>query len=341
MSRLAINAGTVRLSNGGSELNAYTTVANGAAFEINRSDAVTLFRGVQATSGATLRFMGTGTTTLSLSDTRNFISGANVLADRGRLLLSATNSTASRFASDITNNGVVEMRYSGTSHNFGKVISSTGSFVKSGTANLTLSGTNTYTGATSVTAGSLVVNGSLANTTLNVTNGATLGGSGSIIGTTTIEGGGIHAPGNSPGLQSFTNLTYAKDSIFSWEIDRIAPHTRGTGYDAVNVSGTLSGADAVFRIVIGDTDFSNTFWSTPRSWTNIFTHADGTTVIANWANIFSGGFEYFNTSGEAITAPPAGSFTLTGNTLAWSAVPEPSSALAGLLIAAGLLRRRR
>ena len=31
----------------------------------------------------------------------------------------------------------------------------------------------------------------------------------------------------------------------------------------------------------------------------------------------------------------------SGNTLTWSAVPEPSSALAGMLLAAGLLRRRR
>jgi len=37
----------------------------------------------------------------------------------------------------------------------------------------------------------------------------------------------------------------------------------------------------------------------------------------------------------------AGNVTFTGSTLNWTAIPEPSSALAGLLLAAGLLRRRR
>jgi MYXO-CTERM domain-containing protein len=36
-----------------------------------------------------------------------------------------------------------------------------------------------------------------------------------------------------------------------------------------------------------------------------------------------------------------GTFTITGSTLNWTAVPEPTSALAGLLLGAGLLRRRR
>jgi uncharacterized protein (TIGR03382 family) len=43
------------------------------------------------------------------------------------------------------------------------------------------------------------------------------------------------------------------------------------------------------------------------------------------------------------TANPTtqGSFSITGSTLTWTAVPEPTSALAGLLITAGLRRRRR
>ena len=34
-------------------------------------------------------------------------------------------------------------------------------------------------------------------------------------------------------------------------------------------------------------------------------------------------------------------FTLNGNSLQFTAIPEPTSALAGLLLGAGLLRRRR
>ncbi len=96
--------------------------------------------------------MRAGTTTVNLASTLNTssISGANVRVDGGRLVLSASTSTASRFASDITNNGEVEMRYGGLSYNFGNVISGTGNFIKSGTADLTLSRANTYTGVTTI-----------------------------------------------------------------------------------------------------------------------------------------------------------------------------------------------
>jgi hypothetical protein len=47
-------------------------------------------------------------------------------------------------------------------------------------------------------------------------------------------------------------------------------------------------------------------------------------------------------SGPAIaTATGQGYFGFTGTTLSWTAVPEPTSALAGILLSAGLLRRRR
>jgi hypothetical protein len=36
-----------------------------------------------------------------------------------------------------------------------------------------------------------------------------------------------------------------------------------------------------------------------------------------------------------------GYFSISGGTLKWTAVPEPTSALAGLLLGGGLLRRRR
>ena len=51
----------------------------------------------------------------------------------------------------------------------------------------------------------------------------------------------------------------------------------------------------------------------------------------------------FENACGTISGPTAGSFSLTGSTLNYNftAVPEPTSALAGLLLTAGLLRRRR
>ena len=49
----------------------------------------------------------------------------------------------------------------------------------------------------------------------------------------------------------------------------------------------------------------------------------------------------FTTSNALQDVSARGSFTVTGTTLNWTAVPEPTTALTGLLLTAGLLRRRR
>ncbi|NDY59100.1 hypothetical protein G3N56_20390, partial [Desulfovibrio sulfodismutans] len=55
---------------------------------------------------------------------------------------------------------------------FAGVISGAGDFRKSGAATLTLSGNNTYTGDTTITAGTLRVTGSLASQSVAVSSGA-------------------------------------------------------------------------------------------------------------------------------------------------------------------------
>src|SRR5262245_44261268 len=89
-----------------------------------------------------------------------------------------------------------------------------GSLVKVGTGTLMLSGINTYTGATTVNAGTLIVNGSIANSAVTVNAGATLAGVGTV-GATTINNGGTFAPGNSPGTMTVQgNLAFQSGAIY-------------------------------------------------------------------------------------------------------------------------------
>jgi arylsulfatase len=76
---------------------------------------------------------------------------------------------------------------------------------KTGSADLTLAGNNTYTGPTTVSAGTLLVNGSLGNSAVTVSSGGTLGGSGVIRGTVSVQTGGTLAPGNSIGTLTISN----------------------------------------------------------------------------------------------------------------------------------------
>ena len=69
--------------------------------------------------------------------------------------------------------------------------------INSGTdvGTVVLTGTNTYTGTTTVGTGILLVNGSLGNTPVAVNTNATLGGTGAIAGPVTVQAGGNLAPG--------------------------------------------------------------------------------------------------------------------------------------------------
>jgi len=115
---------------------------------------------------------------------------------------------------------------------------------------------------------------------------------------------------------------------------------RGIAYDGVNTSG-VTGSGGIFQVVLqGTQGFGDAFWSSAHTWSDIFTTNGTTPVTSDLASVFSS-FSYANGGGALANPSAIGSFTLTGSSLSWSLVPEPSSALARLLLGAGLLRRRR
>jgi autotransporter-associated beta strand protein len=225
-------------------------------------------------------------------------------------------------------------------------ISGAGQLLKQGDGKIELSGINTYSGQTTISGGILALNGTLTNSPVVVAAGGTLKGSGTVGGNLGISG--VLAPGNSPGLLTAGGTTtFNSGSTFEWELDTApASQSRGLTYDAINtaaLTGTkVDGIGATFKVMLtGTQDFSDTYWQVSRVWTDIFKTADGSANLANWTDTFTG-FSYSYASGAKTTAPSGfGSFSLSGNTLAWSAVPEPGNVLAGLLAVSILLRRSR
>jgi uncharacterized protein with beta-barrel porin domain len=91
-----------------------------------------------------------------------------------------------------------------------------GSLVKNTNGLLTLIATNTYTGATTVNGGVLIVNGSIATSSLTSINGGALDGTG-IVGNLQVNSGGTFQPGLATPGQSMTvagNLAFASGAIY-------------------------------------------------------------------------------------------------------------------------------
>ncbi|MBM0106344.1 autotransporter domain-containing protein [Steroidobacter sp. S1-65] len=248
--------GTISASNAGQlfpSLNFYNgaSLRNTAAFSYGRptyfnagggvidTEAdLTLTSSLQGTGSLTKR----GAATLIISSTFNIYSGGTVIED-GTVQFGNGGpgfNTAIPANGNITNDGVLAFNYS-AARAYNNLISGTGSVIQRGTGAMTLAGNNTYTGATNVDAGALLINGdqSAATGLVTVANGATLGGSGIIGGAVTVADGGHLAPGNSPGTLTMGALTLSSGSVLDFELGE-ANAVGGTYNDLINVNGDLT-----------------------------------------------------------------------------------------------------
>jgi autotransporter-associated beta strand protein len=270
-------------------------------------------------------------TTLTLSSptaqaTIDFRSNIDLNANSGAVRTITVGNGSASVDAKIT--GVISNSISGAGNS---------TLLKDGAGTLLLTAANNYTGATTVSTGTLLINGNQSSATgaVTVASGATLGGNGTIGGATTISGG--LAPGNSPGLLTFSSsLTLNSTATTTMEINGAT--TRGTDYDGINVGTALAyGGTLVLN-------FGTTFSSGNYSF-NLF---DSGSRSGNFTSVaLAGSYSGNLTNTLGVWGLTSGnntwSFSQATGDLGLSVVPEPAAwvllALGGTFVT--VLRRRR
>lgn len=219
-------------------------------------------------------------------------------------------------------------------------LSGAGDLTKTGSGSLGLTGqASGFGGHLQVDAGRLTVGAGVAlgsgSGSLEVASGATLGGFGQINASTVIEG--THAPGASPGLQTFAGgLAYAGGSVLEWEIAGNDLGLRGTDYDGVDLTSGDLDIDSLATLTIkaAGTDYSLPVWSGLRAFTVIDVSGGGATT---------GGFALDTSAAGSFSGFGSWSSTVSGGDVlaVWTPVPEPGVSLLGGLGVILMLRRKR
>jgi len=209
----------------------------------------------------------------------------------------------------------------------------TGSLTKTGAGTLTLTASNSYTGATTVSAGTLIIDGNISTSSLTTVNeNATIGGSGTV-GAVTVLSGGFINPGNSSGKLNVAG-NYIQAGLYTAEINGL---TAGTEHDQIDVTGTVDiTGGSLLTLFTGSYVENDLVFILLNDGTDAIT---GTfTGLAQGATVTSyGGFDWIISYSADSTSS---SFT-GGNDIALMAIPEPAAALLGGLGLLCLLRRRR
>jgi autotransporter-associated beta strand protein len=320
---LGVMSGTGQLTKSGGfilGLNAANTYSGGTLIAQGR---VTFNNGSSFGTGLITMDNGTGIyTTVSGTEISNdmLLKGGNRLGN--------TATTLQSYHGDIDlNGGTQEIRVSSQVTLGGSVSNGGLTLEIDSGAQLTLDGDNSYSGPTTVTAGVLVVNGSNASTSTTIESGATLRGSGSLDGLTTVAG--TLSIGNSPGTMTFMDLSFTAGSNFTYEV--VGGDTEA---DLGLVSGMLDLGGAILDLVqLGSHTIGDKF--TLFGYNSLNGTFDG---LGQGDGFSAGGgvweIDYFDTSAGLNGGSGTNFVTIT-------AIPEPKAALLGGLGLLALLRRRR
>lgn len=201
----AISANTANVTNSG-------TIVGAVGIEAQLASNIANFGIISGVQGTAIRFLGAGNTLTLGPGSRIDGSAHGFGTDTFQLGGTGT---------DTFNASLFATQYSGYA-----------TFNKIGPSIWSLTGANAATMPWTVNAGTLIVNGNLASSTMTVNAGGTLGGDG-IVGDTSISGGTL-APGNSTGLLTVQgSLAFTAASSYMVEVS-------ATNADRTNVTGTAT-----------------------------------------------------------------------------------------------------
>ncbi|MEI7781371.1 MAG: autotransporter-associated beta strand repeat-containing protein, partial [Planctomycetota bacterium] len=351
----SVVSGTYSLAVGGSTNTTFSGVINNGSgvVGLTKSGAGTLtLTGSNGFTGGSSLNAGT----LGVGSANALGSSGTISFGGGTLQYSASNTTdySGRFSNAAGQQYSIDTN--GQNVTLGSnLTSSGGSFTKLGAGNLILSGSSTYSGATTVSAGRLSVNGSLGTTAVTVQSGAEVGGSGSIGGVVNVLAGGTLSPGNSIQSLAVAATTFSGSSTFEYEYDSTNPASLAAAADLLVVNGNLAiNSGAILTL----TDLA----SSPRPFVN------NTTIFAliNYSGTWNGGlFTYngteladgawflvssqeweidYNRTSSTGLDNFTGDYLTGGSFVVITAVPEPATlalVAVGMVLAPYAMRRRR
>jgi autotransporter-associated beta strand protein len=163
------------------------------------------------------------------------------------------------------------------------------------------SGSTPYTGTTTITAGTLLINGSMAGSAGTIiASGATLGGSGAVSSITANSGAKI-APGDG-GIGTLTGTSLSLNTSATFNFDLSAS---GNSSDTLTLSGAF-------------TD------NTGTADTYVFNFTGGQ-IDTTYTLVNFGSTNFADVSQFSVASGIGGTFALNGTTLTFTSVPEPGT----------------
>ncbi|EGK9929390.1 fibronectin-binding autotransporter adhesin ShdA [Salmonella enterica] len=294
-----VKTGTGELTlSGGNDYSGGTTITGGTltadhadslgSGDIDNSGVLKVGEGdLENTLSGSGLLVKTGTGELTLSGDNTYSGGTTITG--GTLTADHADSLGS---GDIDNSGVLKVG-EGELKN---TLSGSGSLVKTGTGELTLSGDNTYSGGTTISDGTLIAasvnalgSGDIDNSgVLKVGEGElknTLFGSGSLVktgtGVLTLSGDNTYSGGTT--ISDGTLIADHADSLGSGDIDNSGVLKVGEG----ELKNTLSGSGSLVKTGTGELTLSGD----NKTYSGDTTIADGTLIAANVNALGSGNID--------------------------------------------------